>query len=123
MSLFQTELIQQEERNYERLELAPEHRPMMEGIAKILGQFLEISHIALKGFIWRSLKQLQVDHNVTIEEIASMTPQERGKYAIEAFDSLRGFLYKILRNTEDKTVIDEAVNKGIEFYKQNFMNR
>jgi len=123
MSLFKTELLEQEVKNYSRLELSSEQRPMMDGIAKIIGQFLEINHLALKGFIWRSLKDLQVEHNVTTKDIGAMEPQERGKFALEAFDNLKGYLKKVLRDEANYSVIDNSIDQGIEFYKENFMFR
>ncbi len=123
MAMFNQTLILQEEANYEKLTLAPEHNAMMEGIAKIVGPHIEISHIALKGFIWKSLKDMQVEHNVTTKEVAGMNPENRLKYTLIAFKNLEGYLHRLLRNKSDEGTITEAIDKGIEYYKQIFMNR
>lgn len=123
MSLFNPKQIEEEKINYEKITFSPEHSAMMNGIAETILQYININKMALKGFIWRAIKDTQVAQKTQLHEVSTMTPENRAKFALASFENLKGYLIKILNNSEDESKILEAVDKGIKFYTEKYMYR
>ena len=64
-SLFQSSKIEEAENDYSRITLAPEQRGIVEGIANIMSQYVEISQVALRGFIWNAITKWQMESTFT----------------------------------------------------------
>lgn len=120
---FNQEAITEAEEDYSKLQVSAEQRPIIEGVANVLSNYVNISKIALKGFIWRVVKDWQKKHSKAASEIATMNPEDRVKNIGEMFDMLNDYLAKILRSSDQKAALSEAIDDGFEFYKSEFAQR
>ena len=122
-SLFRDSEVEQVEKDFEKITLAPEQRGIVEGIAKIMAQFVPISEIALRGFIWKAITEWQVNSNRTLDELSTSEPKERLEVVKIMFTSAEKDLKKVLRNKSDESTITNAIEKGFNYYKNSFSER
>ncbi len=123
ISLFKQKSVDDTINEYEKLQLAPGQRQIVTGISKVMTQFITMSPIAMNGFIWKAIKEWQIENQKTIDSLETATPEVRVREVGILFDKLGATLKRILKNSKDAQIIDEAITKGFDFYKSNFANR
>ncbi|MHA2253931.1 MAG: hypothetical protein ACXAD7_26495 [Candidatus Kariarchaeaceae archaeon] len=111
------------EKDFSRISLAPEQRGIVDGIAEIMSQFLDISKLALKGFCWKAIQNWQVINQKDLAELSQASPEERLQHTESMFQKIGTDLHTVLHNRADENKVDTAVNQGFEFYKQSFAKR
>ena len=121
--LFSTTALDDSEFQYKQLTLAPGQRQIVEGIGAVITKYLDIRPMAIRGFIWFSIREWQMKNKRKIEELQSSTPEDRIESVGFMFDLLKQKLIRILVSRSDKEVIENAVDNAFQFYRSNFANR
>lgn len=111
------------EKTYQKLTLAPDQKAIIESLAKVVCQKIDMSELSMRGFMSYALKDWQQETKTLTSEIASMTPQERVKAVSTAFQFLNKRLHKILRDDSHSGEIDEAIDASLNFYINTFSKR
>ncbi len=121
--MFNSSAILKEEEDYKKLNLAPEQRAIVEQLGAVLNNYLELSKLATLGFIWKSIRDWQVKYSRSISELSNSPPQDRLASVKEMSETLKIYLIKVLRRTEDENTIKRAVDSMYRFYSAQFSKR
>ncbi len=121
--LFSAAALDDSEFQYKQLTLAPGQRQIVEGIGAVITKYLDIRPMAIRGFIWFSIREWQMKNKRKIEELQNSTPEDRIQSVGYMFGLLKEKLIRILVNKADKEIIENAVDNAFQFYKTNFANR
>ncbi len=114
--MFLKEAVEQEAKDFSKLEIHPKHRGMVEQVARVIEKYIDINHLALMGFAWKSIKEWQVKHKMTALEVSRRSKKERDRATWEMFQICCRYLEKILRNPEDKQKLEIAINDAYDYY-------
>lgn len=120
---FDQKAITDAEEAYKKIEMAPEQKEIVEGIAKILCKFVPVTEMSMKGFISFVFRDYQLKEKTHVASISSMTPAERVSTVTTLFRMLKDRLNKVLWNKTDEEKISDAVDKALDFYKKTYANR
>ncbi len=123
IGIFKQEALDQSAADYSRLSIASEQRAIIEGITKIVVNFLDIPPVAMNGFSWKILKQWQIENQKTAKELAEMPAKERIEIVTMLFEKQRIILKQVLKNKNDSHVVDKAFNATLKYYIDTFGNR
>ncbi|RMG33879.1 MAG: hypothetical protein D6732_11155, partial [Methanobacteriota archaeon] len=88
--MFRAEEVEKEAKDFSKLEIHPKHRQMIEQVAQVMEKYIDISHLALMGFAWKSIKDWQIEHKMTALEVSLRSKPERDKATWEMFQICRG---------------------------------
>ncbi len=86
-------------------------------------KYVPMHKIAMMGFIWKAMKDYQIQEKRTVADVAASDPETRIKETGKIFNILENYLIRILKRSEDKNKLHDAIYNGFEFYKKNFANR
>ncbi|MFX1376077.1 MAG: hypothetical protein ACFFA0_09715 [Promethearchaeota archaeon] len=120
---FSTERINREVVNFQSLHLTPEQKKIVGSLVHVISQKINIREMALKGFLWRVLRDFQEKRRMSLDESMTLTPTERIQGLIEIFMMLKKELTKILINEEEEPKLEKALMEALELYKSQFVNR
>lgn len=115
--------IEKAEDYYKTIHIAPEQRTIIDSLIPLLSPHLPISDRAMKGFLWRVLKDYQMKRHMALTESANLSPKERIEGLIEILKMLKEALTRVLINQEQELKLDDAISKVITFYKERFASR
>jgi len=117
--IFDNGLIKQAEVEYGKLSINPKLLMMIEGIAQVYSQYLNLSVRALKGFIWRVTREYQVKNQIVMDEqVFNLSKDKQIKIAEEMGKILEDTLKKTLVNQDQIPLLKEALKKALEFHKE-----
>ncbi|MFX1374184.1 MAG: hypothetical protein ACFFA0_00080 [Promethearchaeota archaeon] len=122
-TIFKSTSIKKAEEYYQSIHLNAEQMERVNSFTQILNQYLPISERALKGFLWRVLKNIQMKYKIDFVEEGKRTDVslvERMGAIQEIFTMLKEELTRILITQEQEPILEEAIKKTIDFYKQQF---
>ncbi len=114
--MFQTTAIEKEAKDFSQLELHPKHRGMVEQVARVVEKYVDIDHLALMGFAWKSIKDWQIQHQMTALEVSMRSKQERDQATKEMLEICKGYLVRILQNPEDINILEKAMEDAYNYY-------
>ncbi|MFW9897022.1 MAG: hypothetical protein ACFFDB_15325 [Promethearchaeota archaeon] len=120
-TIFRSSSIEQIEEYYQYVHINEEQRAKIDSFTQILGQYLPISERALKGFLWRVLINIQKKYHIDFVEEGKRTDvslAERMGAIQEIFTMLKEELTRILISQEQEPILEEAIEKAINFYKK-----
>ena len=120
---FKPKSIQEAEDYYKKIHMAPEQKNIVLAMTKLFAQYLPIPERALSGFMWRNIKDWQIQHQKDLSEIVKATPAERINVAQEIFNLFGESLKRILVSEEQEPILNETIVKGMKIYKEQFANR
>jgi len=105
------------ERHFSEQEIRKIHRDMLEQVADVLLQYINISKLALMGFAWKAIANWEKKHNRTAYDISIHgTLKEKAEAVREMFDDVEDMLRRILRDPEQAANLKEAVDAGYKYY-------
>ena len=120
-TIFKSTSIEKIEEYYQSVHINAEQKEKINSFAQILGQYLPIPERALKGFLWRVLINIQKKHHIDFAEEGKRTDislAERMGAIQEIFTMLKEELTRVLINQEQALILDEAIEKALDFYKK-----
>jgi hypothetical protein len=120
---FQPDKIKQSEQDFSKLKLAPDQIQIVEGVAKLLCRYIDMSELAMKGFISLMIKEWQVESRMSIAELSAAEPEIRLKNMHRMFMLLAEKLKSTLSKKNEEISIGNEIKKAWEYYKENFAFR
>ncbi|AHB41755.1 TPA: hypothetical protein DIC40_00620 [Patescibacteria group bacterium] len=106
---------------YEKVELPKEYRELMDGISRIMSPFVDMSDMAIRGFIFRAIIEWQKRKNKKVAIVLDLSPQERQQMMKQGLDILQEMLAKILKTPSDKQKLQKAVDMAYSAYLHKLM--
>jgi len=104
------------EDHYNKVRITETQKKLINGICKVLCEFINIPDLAMKGTAYKALSKWQVVNNSTILKISDM-PIGRGLNAVkEIFRIYKNLLKEMLTDPQNKnkTIIDIAFEKAFK---------
>ncbi|MFW9988509.1 MAG: hypothetical protein ACFFC3_07625 [Candidatus Odinarchaeota archaeon] len=120
---FSTERINQEVINFQTLHLTPEQKKIVSPLVHVISQRINIREMALKGFLWRVLRDFQEKRGMRLDRSMTLTPTERIQGLVQIFMMLKNELTKILIDEQEEPKLEKALMEALELYKSKFVNR
>ena len=117
---FNQKLINESERDYSQLKLAPNQRALIEQAAKLYTQYFNISEMAMRGFIARAIKQWQIDNKKVLDDIYSSSGEEQVKMTRELANVLKTVLVKIIIKPEQVPLLEQVIDEAVEMALKSF---
>ncbi len=117
---FDTAAMGQAEEMYSHAKLDPNQRKLLEGMAKIIVQYVPVNELAIRGFCLMAAATWQKRYSRTVASLAEGSPQERLGAAKELAAELTLKLKQVLhsRGTVKEKLIDDAMKRVMEVYSQ-----
>ena len=113
-----------EEAPRQRLELDEIQKKIIDEFADIVSQEIPLSKTIIKGFLWRSIRQWQKNHGMTIletEQGSGSTIEERKLQATQIFDI---FKKQVEKSTKvDHTDLEAGIAKALDSYMATYAKR
>ena len=108
----------------QRLELDEIQKKIIEEFADIVSQEIPLSKTIIKGFLWRSIRQWQKNHGMTIletEQGSGSTFEERKTQATQIFDIFKD---QVKKSTKvDHADLEVGIAKAIDSYMATYAKR
>ncbi|MFX1382294.1 MAG: hypothetical protein ACFFBP_07585 [Promethearchaeota archaeon] len=120
---FEPKSIQEAAEYYKTIHIAPEQKAIVSSLGKMISHALSIEERAIRGFIWRSIKDWQIDHSKDLSSIANMSPENRIQALLQIINVLEKTLMRVLISKEHEPLLEEAMKQVIVAYKQHYANR
>ena len=120
---FDQKAIQDADEYYKKIHFKDNQKQIMDLVMSFISQFIPIPERALRGFMWQNLKNWQVENHKDLSYIAEASPNERLQIAIEILESFKVMLTRILIDEEQEPLLNEAIIKATNYYKEKFANR
>lgn len=125
---FQKEAVERAEEELRRIDIDPNYRQMTIGFVKLLQEHIDLPEIVLKGNVWLTIKQWQMENHKTIADVQNMPPQERFAAGKEMFMLGKERTKRLLANRgEQEELVDKAYEivfqKYIEFAQKGFQQQ
>lgn len=124
--IFKLSSIEKAEEEYKKLNITAEQHGRLNSFVKIIAQYIPLPERALRGFMWRAIREDQVERHVDLAEEARIADQrevdlETRIAGIENILSrLKNNLTRLLVHSEQEPLLDKAFDKVIDFYKEQF---
>ena len=120
-TIFKSSSIEQAEEFYQTIHLNAKQKERLSSFAQVLNQYLPISERALRGFLLRVLRNIQMKYHIDFAEEGKrvdISLAERMEAIQEIFTMLKEELTRILISQEQEPILEEAIEKAINFYKK-----
>ena len=106
---FEPKSIQEAAEYYKTIHIAPEQKEIVTSLGKLISQALSIEERAIRGLIWRSIKDWQIDNSKDLSSIANMSPENRIKVPLQIVTMLEKTLMRVLISKEHEPLLREAM--------------
>ena len=105
------------ESEFKNVEIIPEVREVLNGVAEILAKCVPISELALRGFILFSLKGAQQDLKVKVKDMKTMEPKIKRAFIKTVFGNIENRLAKILqdKSAENMQLLHDACEQAYQY--------
>ncbi len=121
--MFDKASIEKEKQEFQKLFLAPEHRSIVDDMAKIVLRRIEIDPLALKGFVWRAMKKWQIENNLTMRELATKSKSDRVVAVKKITEMTRDSIKRVLKNKSDESLVDQVFEEVFQAYVSKWSDR
>jgi len=108
---------------YKKLRFASDQKDIIIEFGKLMKKFIPLSDRAIMGFIWRSLKEWQLNFKRDLSELSKLDPGNRIEAVVQIIDIFGIRLKKVLINKEQEPILEQAMQNALERYKENYANR
>lgn len=101
---------------YEKVELPKEYRELMDGISRIISPFVDMSDMAIRGFIFRAIIEWQKRKKSKVAVVLDLSLQERQQMMKEGLGILDEILAGVLKTPSDKQKLKKAIDSAYSAY-------
>jgi len=114
--------------DFKKIKMEPFQKELVQNIAMLLKQFIPLPKMAIKGSMWFTIKEWQVQHEKTLSELDTMPYQEMKKAVTELIKLGRDKIKKMLANPEEQEnllndTFDKVIKVAEEGIKQRFKDK
>jgi len=109
----------------ERIQANPVQKEIISHFAKIISSQISVPEIAVKGFLWKALRDWQLENGMTIAETEighGSSRSERIKQADDILQLLNKMLTKVIKK-EESASLTLALDECLTYYIENYADR
>ncbi len=120
---FEPNLVKEAEDYYKKLRFASDQKDIIIEFGKLMKKFIPLSERAIKGFIWRSLKEWQLNFKRDFSEISKLDPENRIEAVVQIIEIFGARLKKVLIKKEQEPLLEQVMQNALKRYEDNYANR
>ena len=120
---FRPKSVKEAEEYYKTLRVASDQKYIVIAISKLIDKYIPIPERAIRGFIWKTIREWQLQYKTDLNELSTMNPAERVnavKQIIEIFETM---MKRILIDKDQEPALKEAMQQALNIYNEKFANR
>ena len=120
---FKPKSVKEAEEYYKTLHVASDQKYIVIAISKLIDKYIPIPERAIRGFIWKTIREWQLQYKTDLSELSTMNSAERVnavKQIIEIFETM---MKRILIDTDQEPALKEAMQQALNIYNEKFANR
>ncbi|MHA1976576.1 MAG: hypothetical protein ACW98F_15935 [Candidatus Hodarchaeales archaeon] len=108
----------------EKIQVDSVQKKIIEEFADIIVDSTDLTVLVIKGFLWKSLRQWQKEHGVTISDTETGSGSSSSERIQQATEILALCQSKLESMTNvDKKGLETGIQKAIQHYKTEYSNR
>lgn len=117
---FDERAIQVAEEDFSKITLTPDLRNTIYGVAKSYCQYINISEIAMRGFILKGIKSAQKELKVDLQDAIAMGGKVYQEFDAKVLDCITKALIRVTRDPSDeaKRQLHKLSKQASDYAKQ-----
>ena len=116
--------LEKAESEYSQAKMDGFQRNIIVSQAKLMCNFIHMSEMAMRGFIYRAVMEWQKENKHFFSDASKMTADNRiKKVGFFIMERLGFYLKRLVMTYEEKQNIDIALKNGLQYYKDHFSKR
>ena len=120
---FKPKALKEAEEYFKNVHMAQEQHVIFNNLVKIVLKYINMEELAAKGIGWRSVSRWQLERKRDLLGLVDATPDERLKTVNQIFKIVEEELIKILEDPNEQSLVDEAIEDMMEYYKKEYAYR
>ena len=120
---FKPESIKEAEEYYKTLRVASDQKYIIVAIGKLISKYIPIPERAIRGFIWRTIREWQVTYKKDLGELSNMSSTDRVNAVVQIMEIFETTMKRILIDKEQEPALKEGMKKTLDMYNEKFANR
>jgi len=115
---FQKEAISDIELNYVKVQIRPEQLKLIKEISNLMNEHINIPILALRGMIWKALKDWQNNNKKTIADISNMSSAQKVFVVKQIFNFCKDCMKSLLSTPKEEAelYVDIIYEKIFKYY-------
>lgn len=111
------------EKSYRKIKPAEEQKKIIDTLIDIGEKYITIKRDALGHFVYESIKQWQKESKKILEDILTMTPQNRIESVSDILEKVKRRLTTILEIFDQEEMLKKAIEEAKQYYIDTYANR
>ncbi|NHI91826.1 MAG: hypothetical protein EAX96_04945 [Candidatus Lokiarchaeota archaeon] len=117
---FNKKLISDAEKDYSKLNLSKDQRALIDNAAKVYLNYLNVSEMAMKGFISRAMRDWQLRTKKDLADFMSWPKNEMIQITRDIGKILKEIMTKVVIKSEQIPLLERAIDEAIDISVKNF---
>ncbi|MFX1500180.1 MAG: hypothetical protein ACFFDH_04350 [Promethearchaeota archaeon] len=109
------------EKYYRTIHISERQKSMLEPIAKAINDQIDVSELAIKGFLWRVIREWQMENQKDLAEVEGLSTDQRVSLFKKMLDLIKQSFTRILIDKSQEPLLDKALNDVLSIYKTRFL--
>ncbi|MFX1382293.1 MAG: hypothetical protein ACFFBP_07580 [Promethearchaeota archaeon] len=120
---FEPKLVKEAEDYYKTLHMGLDQKYIIIAIGKLISKFLPIPERAIRGFIWRTIREWQLTEKKDLSELSNLAPSNRINEVVKIIKLFETQIKRVLMDEQQGPLLEETMKKVLEVYIEKFANR
>ena len=90
---------------------------------KLISHFLPIPERAIRGFMWRTIREWQLTYKMDLGELSNLGSDDRVNAVLKIMEIFGVQIKRVLINKEQEPVLEDAMQQALNMYNEKFANR
>ena len=120
---FKPKSVKEAEEDYNKFHASSDQKNIIVAIGKLISQYIPLPEKAIRGFIWRTIREWQVTYKKDIGELSTMSSDDRVNAVLQIIEIFETTMKRILIDKEQEPALEEAMKKTLDMYNEKFANR
>ena len=120
---FKPNSVKEAEEDYTRLHIVPDQKYIVIAIGKLVSNYIPLPERAIRGLIWRTIREWQLVYKKDVSELSNMSSVDRVEAVVQIVKIFETTMKRILIDKEQEPALEEAMKKTLDMYNEKFSNR
>ncbi|MFX1570893.1 MAG: hypothetical protein ACFFCV_21345 [Promethearchaeota archaeon] len=109
------------EKYYGTIHISERQKTLLEPVAKIISDQINVSERAVKGFLWRAVREWQMENKKDLSEAEALSPDQRVLLFKKIMELIKHTFTRILIDNSQEHLLDKALNDVLSIYKTRYL--
>lgn len=120
---FNNQEILDAEKYYRTIHISERQKTLLEPVAKAISDQINVSERAVKGFLWRAVREWQMENQKDLAEVEALSPDQRVYLFEKILDLIKQSFTRILIDDSQMPLLDKALDDVSLIYKTQFLRK